>query len=124
MDTPDVNWIHACGVRANADAERVLRELTTAAGTSYVPPYHIALLHAGLGDTKAAISWLERGVQERDVRMVFVGVDPLWQPMHRVPEFRELLRRLKLDSAVRTSSTLKTIDHQDKGPERGLVGDF
>ncbi len=90
-----IGYTHAASGRT-ADAERVLRELTTAAGTSYVPPYHIALLHAGLGDTKAAISWLERGVQERDVRMVFVGVDPLWQPMHGVPEFRDLLRRLKL----------------------------
>jgi DNA-binding winged helix-turn-helix (wHTH) protein/TolB-like protein len=77
-----------------AAARRVLGELTAARRSSYVPPYRIATVHAGLGDAATALQWLERGLEERDVRMVFLRVDPIWSALRREPGFIALLRRM------------------------------
>jgi hypothetical protein len=79
-----------------AGARLVLGELTAARRSSYVPPYRIATVHAGLGDAAAALQWLERGLDERDVRMVFLRVDPTWSALRRDPRFTTLLRRMNL----------------------------
>jgi hypothetical protein len=54
------------------------------------------MVHAGLGDTADALDWLERGLDERDVRMVFLRVDPIWSVLHREPRFVAALRRMNL----------------------------
>jgi DNA-binding winged helix-turn-helix (wHTH) protein/TolB-like protein len=79
-----------------AAARLVLDELTAARRSSYIPPYRIATLHAGLGDAVTALHWLDRGFDERDVRMVFLGVDPIWSGLRREPRFVTLLRRMNL----------------------------
>jgi hypothetical protein len=79
-----------------AAARLVLGELTAARRSSYVPPYRTATVHAGLGDAAIALQWLERGVDERDVRMVFLQVDPTWSALQREPEFITLPRRMNL----------------------------
>jgi hypothetical protein len=45
----------------------------------YMPPYAVALVHAGLGDTERALEWLERAYTERDVHLIFLVVDPKWE---------------------------------------------
>ena len=40
-----------------------------------VPPYALALVHAGLGDADAAFEWLERAYVARDVHLMFLTVD-------------------------------------------------
>jgi len=77
-------------------AERALRELRAISAERYVPPYNLALVYHGLGDTTEAVRWLERGYNERDVRMVFLGVDPLWDSLRSDPRFTGLLERMKL----------------------------
>jgi hypothetical protein len=79
-----------------AAARLVLGELTAARRSSYVPPYRTATVHAGLGDAAIALQWLERGVDERDVRMLFLRVDPTWSALQREPEFITPLRRMNL----------------------------
>ena len=79
-----------------AAARLVLGELTAARRSSYVPPYRIATVHAGLGDAATALQWLERGLDERDVRMVFLRVDPTWSALRREPRFITLLQRMNL----------------------------
>lgn len=61
-----------------------------------VPPYIVAMLQLGLGDRKAALAALERAYVERDVRMVFIGVAPIWRPLHDDPGFTDLLARMNL----------------------------
>ena len=47
-----------------------------------------------LGDLEETFSWLERGFQQRDPKMVFLKVDPKWSNLHNDPRFKELLRRM------------------------------
>lgn len=76
-------------------AQRILAELT-ASGESAAPPCLVATVHLGLDDTQQALSWLERAYAEKDVRMVFLGVDPVWAPLHDDVRFVDLLRRMNL----------------------------
>ena len=77
-------------------AEHTLRELRSLSEQAYVPPYNMALVYNGLGDSTEAVMWLERAYNERDVRMVFLGVDPLWDSLRSHPVFSGLLERMRL----------------------------
>jgi DNA-binding winged helix-turn-helix (wHTH) protein/TolB-like protein/Tfp pilus assembly protein PilF len=80
----------------DAEAEAVLRQLQDRSRERYVPPHHLALLSRALGDTTASFAHLERAVQERDVYLTFLGVDPKWDDLRGDPRFDGLLARLHL----------------------------
>jgi hypothetical protein len=61
-----------------------------------VPSYYIALVHLGLGDDSETLDWLERAYAKRDVRMVFIGVDPLWDGLRQNRRFAALLEKMNL----------------------------
>jgi DNA-binding winged helix-turn-helix (wHTH) protein/TolB-like protein len=82
-----------------AEAEAVLSEMVRLSESEYVPPYNLALIHLGLGRHAEAIQFLERGADERDARMVFLGIDPAWDALRSDPRFMVLLERLDLSSA-------------------------
>ena len=70
-----------------------LRGVTTkSAKTRYVPPYNLALAEIGLGHRDQALSSLARACKERDVRMVYLRIDPAWEPLRSDPRFDNLLR--------------------------------
>ena len=75
-------------------AERTLRELRAAAERRYVPRCNVALVYQGFRDNRNALRWLERGYDERDVRMVFLGVDPAWDFSRGNVQFMEPLKRM------------------------------
>lgn len=74
-------------------ARRILATLEAAARERYLPPYAMALIHAGLGDRDSVYSWLDRAYELRDVHLVFLSVDPKWEPFRRDPRFVQLLER-------------------------------
>ena len=75
------------------EARDVLRTLETASRERYVPPYAMAFITLGLGDTDATFEWLERALSAHDVHMIFLTVDPKWDPLRQDPRFRSLLDR-------------------------------
>jgi tetratricopeptide (TPR) repeat protein len=79
-----------------AEATTALRALMDASKQSYVPPYYIALVRLGLGDDSKTLDWLERAYAQRDVRMVFIGVDPLWDSLRQNRRFIALLDGMNL----------------------------
>jgi serine/threonine-protein kinase len=78
------------------EARRLLHELQVTSKTRYVPPYNIALVYHGLGNSNEALIWLENGYKERDVHMVFLGVEPKWDTLRGDPRFIALMRRMNL----------------------------
>jgi TolB-like protein/DNA-binding winged helix-turn-helix (wHTH) protein/Flp pilus assembly protein TadD len=78
--------------RAN-EAREVLRLLEADPQRHYVPPYAIALVHAGLGERGAALDWLDKSYDERDVHLIFLPVDPKWDPYRADERFKALLAR-------------------------------
>jgi TolB-like protein/DNA-binding winged helix-turn-helix (wHTH) protein len=81
------------GDRARAEALR--REIEAEGPSRYVAPYHLALIAAGLGETGDAIKWLERAFADRSGWLVFLAVEPEFDNMRQVPEFQQLLQRVK-----------------------------
>jgi serine/threonine protein kinase/TolB-like protein/Flp pilus assembly protein TadD len=88
---------------AAADARKTLADLTAMAERQYVPASAIALVHTGLGDTSAAIDWLERAYQEHDFAMVFLDVAPWFSSLRGDQRFDQLLRRMQLPERPRSS---------------------
>jgi TolB-like protein/Flp pilus assembly protein TadD len=85
-------YLFAKSGRVN-EAREVLNTLEAMARERYIPPYAMALVHAGLGEREKALEWLERAVEVRDVHMCFPPIDPKWDPFRSDPRFQALLRR-------------------------------
>jgi TolB-like protein/DNA-binding winged helix-turn-helix (wHTH) protein/Flp pilus assembly protein TadD len=81
------------GDRAGALA--IQRDLDAEARERYASPYHAALIAAGLGDQAAMMQALERAFADRSGWMVFLAVEPEFAPVRELPEFRQLLARVK-----------------------------
>ena len=88
------------------EAREVLHALETLAQGRYVPEYSMALVHAGLDERDAALQSLERGLRARDVNLVFLAVDPKWDPFRRDPRFIDLLDRCNFARTARTGDHL------------------
>ncbi|MCA1602435.1 MAG: protein kinase [Acidobacteria bacterium] len=77
-----------------AEARAAVGELLKSSTERYVPPYNIAMIYNGLGDRDEALAWLKRAYEQRDVRLVFLKVEPKWNNLRNDPRFQDLLRRV------------------------------
>jgi eukaryotic-like serine/threonine-protein kinase len=77
-----------------AEARGLLEELLKLSTQRYVSPGNIALIYNGLGERDETFSWLERGFEQRDPKMVFLKVEPKWNNLRGDPRFQDLLRRV------------------------------
>jgi eukaryotic-like serine/threonine-protein kinase len=95
---PTAGLAHAyatAGQRANA--EKILRELLQKSKTSYVSPYMIGAIYAGLGDKNKAFEFLEKAYQERSPDIpYFLKADLRIDNLRSDPRFQDLLRRVGL----------------------------
>ncbi len=73
-----------------------MHELLAISKDRYVPPYNIALVYQGLGNTPETVRWLEKAYEEKDVRMIWLGVDPKWDTLRSDPRFISILKRMGL----------------------------
>jgi DNA-binding winged helix-turn-helix (wHTH) protein/Flp pilus assembly protein TadD len=91
---------HACArAGRQREARALLKELRQLGERRYVPPCNLALIHVGLGETRQAYRWIERAFEVRDINLVWLGVNPRFDPLRPDPEFGELLRRVGLPGA-------------------------
>ena len=79
-------------------ATKILERLLAASRRGYIPPFYLALLYIGLGETDAAFYWLDRAYQSRDGDLTTIKVDPRMDGLMPDPRFTRLLRKLGLDA--------------------------
>ncbi len=80
-----------------AEARTVLRRMETRAEQQPGTAFHRAVIQLGLGQQTRAIESLEKAVEERSSGLVvYLGVDPLFDPLRSQPRFRALLRKASL----------------------------
>ena len=79
-----------------ADGKRLIETLVASERSRYLPPFHIALAYAGLGDKDAAFRWLERAYNERASFMDGLKVTPAFDGLRSDPRFIALLERMRL----------------------------
>ena len=92
------NLAHAYALSGKpAEARRILDELKATSARTYVTPYSIALIYAGLGERDQALAWLERAYTARsDMLVLYMGNDGRWDPLRADPRFVDLVRRIGL----------------------------
>jgi TolB-like protein/DNA-binding winged helix-turn-helix (wHTH) protein/Flp pilus assembly protein TadD len=73
-------------------ARDVLRRLAELSQRRYVSAVDLAFVHVGLGNTDGALAMLERGLEERAHQMVYLKIDPRFDPLRSDPRFQRLLR--------------------------------
>jgi tetratricopeptide (TPR) repeat protein len=67
---------------------------TSARGSE--PARSLAQIYATLGDQDAALRWLERAVEQRDV-WLYLKADPAYDNIRSNPRFQTLVRRMHLN---------------------------
>ena len=82
-----------------AAAQKIIKELTQLSARKYVSPYHLALLHAGLGEKDQAFEYLENARKERSDSLVYLKIDPRLDDLRSDPRFAKLLERIGLEES-------------------------
>jgi len=98
-DSPDepASLAFAYAVGGNQDEARItLDGLKRRTSGSYVPPSLIASIYGALGEKDKAFDLLEQGFRERDSVLVYLKVDPMFDPLRSDPRFPVLQKRIGL----------------------------
>jgi len=86
------------------DAQKTLVKLTETSKRKYVPAVYFALVYIGLGRKDDAFHWLDKAYDERCEYLVYLGSEPLADPLRGDPRFARLLSRLGLKPATAASA--------------------
>ncbi len=78
------------------DAREILRKLHVLAAQRYVPPYHFAYVHAGLGEAEEAMDWLEKAYEQRAGAVYGIKGSFLFAGLRNHPRFQALLKQMNL----------------------------
>lgn len=76
------------------EARRTLDELKALASRRYLSSGSIALIYASLGDLDVAFDWLEKAFENKDIEMVWLRVDPIFDPLRSDSRFSDLVERV------------------------------
>jgi TolB-like protein/Flp pilus assembly protein TadD len=76
-----------------SDASVILAGLVDRYNTDYYPPVLISQAYVTLGDTNQALTWLEKGLQERDPLLVRLRGNWQGHPLRDEPRFQAILKR-------------------------------
>jgi tetratricopeptide (TPR) repeat protein len=88
---------HARAVTGDrAGARALLDEIRRLDCTRYLPPYQLALVHAGLGDPDRAFASLEQATVDADPALGYLKVDPRLASLRADPRYLRLIDMLGL----------------------------
>jgi serine/threonine-protein kinase len=80
----------------NQQAWQLLSELLETSKTEYVSSMSLALVHIGLGENQAALGWIEKALGEQAGLLVWLKVDPEFDPLRSDPRFQQILEKVGL----------------------------
>jgi DNA-binding winged helix-turn-helix (wHTH) protein/TolB-like protein/Tfp pilus assembly protein PilF len=88
---------HAYAVAGKrTEAQQVLNELQQLQEQRYVSPYTVAAIYAGLNEQESALKWLDKAVEERDIWLMNLKVDPVFSKLRSQRKFTDTLARIRL----------------------------
>ena len=62
---------------------------------AYVSPYDLAILYLGLGDKDRAFEQLTKAYEDRTGWIIYLNVEPIFDPLRSDPRFVELVSGMK-----------------------------
>ena len=80
-----------------AEAESLRDDLIRRRAAGYFQAFPIAVIELGLGNTEAAMEWLERAADERNLGFFLPSADPNYEAVRGHPRFKAVMKRANLD---------------------------
>jgi DNA-binding winged helix-turn-helix (wHTH) protein/Tfp pilus assembly protein PilF len=94
---------HVYGASAMPDeARRIIDELEASRTNRYVSPYWFAVAHAGMGDVGLALEAMEQSLEDRDVWLIWMRMDPRLKALRAERQFERIARAIGLYGARTT----------------------
>jgi serine/threonine-protein kinase len=79
------------------EAEALRADLVGRRAAGYFPAFPIAVIELGLGNTEAAMDWLEHAADERNLGFYLPASDPNYDAVRAHPRFVAVMKRANLD---------------------------
>jgi DNA-binding winged helix-turn-helix (wHTH) protein/TolB-like protein/Flp pilus assembly protein TadD len=96
-DSPDEPGSLACAYALSGKrraALSVIDDLKERSKRRYISPTIIAFIYSRLGDKDQAFTWLDKAYKGRDFLLVYLKIDPTFDPLRSDPRFAELVQRV------------------------------
>ena len=78
------------------EADEILARLEAESQQQYVRAEYLAMGHAAVGNLDRAFEALERAYQARSAGLIYLHLDPGYEPLRGDPRYKELVRRIGL----------------------------
>lgn len=78
------------------EAQEILSRLDAESKQHYVRSEYLAMAHAAMGDLDRAFDSLERAYQARSAGMIYLHLDPGYDPLRGDPRYAEMVKRIGL----------------------------
>jgi TolB-like protein len=78
------------------EAEEILARLEGESRQQYVRAEYLAMGHAAVGDLDRAFQALERAYQARSAGLIYLHLDPGYEPLRADPRYKDLVQRIGL----------------------------
>jgi serine/threonine-protein kinase len=79
------------------EAQQVLNGLLERSKQEYVPPVFFAYFYFALEENETAFTWLKRAYEEQDPYLIYLKVEPMYDPIRSDPQFAAMLKKMGLD---------------------------
>jgi len=94
---PIMLYGYACGRAGRSpEALQALEDLRAMSQRRYVSAFLVAGVYVGLGEKDKAFEFLEKAYEERSGRLIYLGVEPAFDPLRFDPRFQNLVRKMRL----------------------------
>ncbi|WP_297695194.1 hypothetical protein [uncultured Eudoraea sp.] len=76
--------------------ESLMEELKEQAATSPIgsPAFHLAMVNAQTGDHESTFQWLDKAIEDKEVELFWLKVEPPFQPLYKDPRWEELMEEM------------------------------
>ena len=87
---------HALGLAGEAGiAKQMADYYTLAAQDQYLPPVQGSFVHLGIGEYDEAIKLLEQAYMEKSWFLIFMQIEPWYDPIRKDERFADIMRRMQ-----------------------------
>jgi len=92
------NLAYAQGISGDrAGALATLAELNAMSRNGKAVPFNLALVYLGLGDNPRTLDYLEQAYAANSQFLVWLKVDPIYDPLRSEPRFKALMKKLNFE---------------------------
>ncbi|RLA37837.1 MAG: hypothetical protein DRR15_00905 [Gammaproteobacteria bacterium] len=78
----------------DTQAQEILDEVVALEAAGRAEPFHVAIVHVGLGNNEQAIDWLEKAFEARNSLMHYIKQGAQFDPLRGDPRFVRLVERM------------------------------